>query len=288
MTRATAALAPRLDAYAHLPKACSTEAPPVSVVTVCFNAAATLQRTIDSVQRQSMPTEHVFVDGGSRDATLDIIRARLRPQDRLLSEPDRGISDAINKGLAMARGRYVCILHADDWHAPDQLENAVKAIEASRAPFVFGDVLLYVDGKPWFREQGDADYGRVIRQRMASVPHPSILYARDVFSRVGLYRLDLKLAMDYEWLLRATVLGEMGALAPGVVANMTLDGVSNTRYWRTMKEVSDIAISYGYPPLRSRVQLLARYGKTSAGRTLRTLSPGLYQAARKRINPQMQ
>jgi glycosyltransferase involved in cell wall biosynthesis len=281
-----AALAPRIADYAHLlPAVMPVDRPLVSVVTVTFNAARTLARTIDSVQRESLPTEQIFVDGGSRDATLAMIRQRMRSSDRLLSEPDRGISDAINKGIAMARAPFISILHADDWHEPGQLETALR--EKGRAPILFGDVLLHVDGKPWFHERGQSDYADIVRSRMPSVPHPSMLFERAVFERIGLYRIDLRLAMDYEWLLRSVVLGERALHVPGICPNMTLDGVSNTRFWKTMKEVSDIAISYGYPRLQSRAELLGRFAKTATGRWVRNLSPSLYQRLRKQINPQM-
>src|SRR5438477_3513986 len=95
------------DSYANKRGAPLPDAPMVSVVTVTLNAAATLERTVASVHAQTFGSvEHVFVDGGSTDATLSIIRQRIRPQDFWISEPDRGISDAFNKGVALSRGRF--------------------------------------------------------------------------------------------------------------------------------------------------------------------------------------
>ena len=119
--------APMLTDYDSYAKARNAAAPDpesrpiVSVVTIVLNAGHTLQRTIASVQAQTFSSiEHVLVDGGSSDDTLNIIRRMARPQDYWLSEKDRGISDAFNKGVALARGRYIVILNADDWLSPDQ------------------------------------------------------------------------------------------------------------------------------------------------------------------------
>src|SRR5882724_4666951 len=114
--------------------------PVVSVVTIVLNAGQTLQRTIASVQAQTFASiEHVLVDGGSSDDSLSIIRRMARPQDYWLSEKDRGISDAFNKGVALARGRTIVILNADDWLSPDQIERAIEVLDRSQADFVFGD-----------------------------------------------------------------------------------------------------------------------------------------------------
>src|SRR5262245_28679248 len=94
------------------PEAASA-APLVSIVTVSLNAATTIERTIESVQAQTFPSiEHIFIDGASTDGTLDLIRRLARRQDYWLSESDNGISDAFNKGVASARGRFVQILNA--------------------------------------------------------------------------------------------------------------------------------------------------------------------------------
>lgn len=265
-------------------------APLCTVVTVTFRSIRTVGRTIDSVQRQTVPLEHVFVDGGSDDGTRDLIRARMRPHDVLIAEPDQGISDAMNKGVARARGRYVAILHSDDWFDGQQLDAAVRALEADDArdaDFVFGDVDFYKDDVFWYRERGDPDYASKVFRRMPSVPHPSILYRRDVFDRVGLFSTDLKLAMDYEWLLRSVRAGARGRYDGAIRACMTHDGVSNRRFAATLNEVRDIVVRHGRPRLVAEAERIGRFCKTSLGRSLAERAPALHLAARRLVNPQV-
>jgi cellulose synthase/poly-beta-1,6-N-acetylglucosamine synthase-like glycosyltransferase len=88
----------------------------LTIITVAFNSATTLERTIDSVGRQTYPNiEYIVVDGGSTDGTLDLLRQRDRDIDLWLSEPDGGISDAFNKGIALGRGEFIALLNSDDW-----------------------------------------------------------------------------------------------------------------------------------------------------------------------------
>ncbi|MCE3247241.1 MAG: glycosyl transferase, partial [Geminicoccaceae bacterium] len=112
----------------------NSTAPRVTIITAVRNRAATLARTIESVLAQTWPeVEHVVIDGASSDGTVEVIR---RYADRLAywqSEPDRGISDAFNKGLAAARGDCIGLLNADDWLEADQVERAVAALGRSGA-----------------------------------------------------------------------------------------------------------------------------------------------------------
>src|SRR5262245_26009407 len=144
--------------------------PLVSVVTVTLNAAKTIERTIRSVQAQSFPrVEHVFVDGNSSDTTIDIVRRLARPCDYWIVENDRGISDAFNKGVAMARGRFIKILNGDDWLSPDQIERAAEALDGGGFDFIFGDLIFYDGEEPIFRSVGDPGYKRAIRRRMPAI-----------------------------------------------------------------------------------------------------------------------
>lgn len=260
-------------------------APLVSIVTVTLNAAATLERTIGSVQEQSLPDiEHIFVDGGSTDGTLDIIARRARPWDYWISEKDRGISDAFNKGLAMARGRYLLILNADDWLSRDQIERAVAASRDTGADFAFGDLVFYEDDRPFFTAVGDPHYARAIHRRMPAVGHPTLLAARSCFERAGLFDLTYRNAMDYDWLLRVHRAGGRGTYSPTIVGHMAHAGVSNRLYKRTLTEVRDIAVAAGRNPLVASAEARLRYMKTSASLVLKRHARPLYHLIRQTIN----
>jgi glycosyltransferase involved in cell wall biosynthesis len=262
--------------------------PKVTIVTAVRNRAATLARTIESVLAQTYPrVEHVVIDGASSDGTLEVIG---RYADRLAywrSEPDQGISDAFNKGLAAARGDCIGLLNADDWLEPEQVERAVAALARSGADFVFGD-LLYHDpaGRTLFRIRGDAGYARALARGMPDVNHPTLLARRRVYERVGGFAPAWRCAMDYDWLLRVHRAGFRGAYAPEILGHMTLAGVSDRDYLRALAEVRAIAIAHGEPALRAWPLYLYRVAKGSAQRALRRAAPaGLYDALRRRVNP---
>jgi len=261
-------------------------APVVSVVTVTLNCAPTLERTIRSVQAQTFPEiEHVFVDGGSSDGTLEIIQRFARDQDFWISEPDGGISDAFNKGVALARGRFVQILNADDWLSKDQIEHAVATLEETCADFAFGDLIFYDRDRAIFKYIGDANYGRIIHRRMPAINHPTVVAARGCFERIGLFDPTYRNAMDYDWLLRLHHHGGCGAYSSAILGHMTHAGISNRQFHRTIAEVKAIAIAHGRSPLLAGLEAVARHLKTATSRPLERHARPLYQKIRQIINP---
>lgn len=259
--------------------------PRVTVVTVARNAAATLERTLRAVQSQAGPTiEHVVVDGASTDGSVELLRRLLRPGDFWLSEPDRGIADAFNKGVALARGEYIQFLNADDWFSPGQVGHAVAVLERSGADFVFGDLLFHRDGAPAFLYRGDPDYAAGLGSHLPPVNHPTILARRSLFERAGLFCIEHRYAMEYDWLQRVTRCGGRGVHDAGILGHMTHEGISNLAFKRTVREVRDIAMAYGEPALRARVRAEVNIVKTTLSHWIRARSPWLYERLRSRIN----
>jgi glycosyltransferase involved in cell wall biosynthesis len=285
--------APTLADYATLTRgrdreqpAASLPSPEVSIVTVTLNCAPTVERTIRSVQAQTFPSiEHVFVDGGSSDGTLGIIRTYIRPHDFCISERDCGISDAFNKGVALARGRYVQILNGDDWLSPDQIARAVTTIEETGADFVFGDLVFYNEGRPVFRYLGDPNYARVIHRRMPAISHPTVLATRACFKRIGLFDPAYRNAMDYDWFLRLHRAGGRGAYCPGILGHMAHAGVSNRQFRRTIDEVRMIAVAHGRGPVVASLEAQLRRLKTAASYPVKRHARPLYRLVRRIINP---
>jgi glycosyltransferase involved in cell wall biosynthesis len=291
--------APEAKSAARPPAASSGERRPdsarqqplVSIVTVVRDRAGSLERAMASVFCQTYrPLEYVVIDGGSTDGSLEVIR---RHADRLaywISEPDRGISDAFNKGVAASTGSLIGLLNADDWMEPLQIERAVDALERSGAGFAFGD-LIYHDptGRPLHRIAGDPEYARVIAGRMPEINHPSLLARREVHESVGPFDLRYRAAMDYDWLLRAHLAGYRGIYEPGIVAHMTLAGVSDRGYLRALAEVRAIAIRHGQPAARAWALYGYRALKGAARRAIHALAPEpAYARLRGLINPSYQ
>lgn len=261
----------RLMTLADYPASTSSQTKPIiSVVTAVRNGAKTLARTIESIRAQNLPgLEYIVIDACSTDATPDIVQANSDLVAILKIEKDRGISDGFNKGIALSRGRYVTILNADDWLSPGQLAAGIETMERSGADFVFGD-LMYHDarGNAVYRICGEPDYADRIGHVMPGLNHPTVIVRRSAYEKHGLFDLDLRLAMDYEFLLRLHRAGCKGAYDPRMVGHMSLDGASDALSERALAEVREISIRHGEPALSAWF----RYGiRLMRGRTRRIL-----------------
>jgi glycosyltransferase involved in cell wall biosynthesis len=219
----------------------SDEFPLVSVVTVCFNSAATIQRTIDSVRAQTYPNiEYIVLDGGSSDGTVDVIRAN----DDLIAEwrsaRDGGLYAALNEGVVRSRGRFVQFVHADDWLDPDQIERAVAAARATCAGIVHGELRMHrAQGGHWIRT-GRNDWYPPAPATLPQISHPTVFVRRAVYEQIGLFRTDLRIAADVDWLLRAAREGVTMVHDPRLCSNMSEGGVSTRRQRLALGEYAAI------------------------------------------------
>jgi glycosyltransferase involved in cell wall biosynthesis len=257
----------------------------VTIITVVLNRAAALGRAIESVLGQSYaPIEYVVIDGGSTDGTLEVIR---RYADRLaywISAPDRGISDAFNKGLAAASGTFIGLLNADDWLEPDQVGLAVAALERAGADFAFGDLICHdADGRARHRIKGDPDYARSIHLGMPAVNHPTMLVRRRVYERVGGFALGYRYSMDYDWLLRAHRAGFRGVYEPRIAGHMSLGGACDENFRRARAEGREIAIRHGLPVVLAWALYLFRIVKGDSRRALERLAPAPFASRLRRL-----
>ena len=232
----------------------------VTVITVVRNSVITLPRTIDSIRAQSYPhVEYIVIDGGSTDGTLDILRQRSAGIELWLSEPDRGISDAFNKGIALASGEFIALVNADDWLEPDHISLSVESLTRTGAAFSFADLIVHDDtGAPLYKSVGDERYALRLHHAMPALNHPSIVCRRDVYAQHGLYDLSYKIAMDYEWLLRNHRLGATGIYVPSLTSHMGAAGISQRDVRTSLSEVRTASVSYGYP---AALALLRYYGR---------------------------
>jgi glycosyltransferase involved in cell wall biosynthesis len=181
----------------------AAKGPLVSIITPSFNQGAYIGQTISSVGQQEYPyVEHIVVDGGSTDGTLDVIRGYEDTYDlRWISEPDGGMYEAINKGLRMASGEILAYLNSDDQYFPWTVSTVVKEMEAHpEAGFVFGDLLTVDEGA----ERGMLLFYPPFRRGCARRPlgQPTVFWRRSVFEDCGGFDESLQCAGDYDYWMR--------------------------------------------------------------------------------------
>jgi glycosyltransferase involved in cell wall biosynthesis len=180
--------------------------PEVSIVTVCFNSSRTIRETIDSVLSQNHhPVQYIIVDGGSTDGTVELVQQYKQGISHFVSEPDRGIYDAMNKGIRLATGDIIGLLNSDDTYADSHVvTDLVTAMSAANADAVFAD-LVYVDQSDTrrVRRYYDSSRWRPRRFRFGWMPaHPTFFIKRKFYERHGLFSLDYRIAADFEMLVR--------------------------------------------------------------------------------------
>lgn len=234
----------------------------ISIITATYNCAATLGETIDSVVAQmAVDAEYLLVDGASSDGTLDIIRDYAAQDGRIrwISEPDEGIADAFNKGLAMASGDWVGIIGSDDQYAPGALEAvAAAARQHPSASIIHGDLIrLDEAGKPLFIVK-PSDVAKTVWHQMP-VNHPATFVARKAFDEVGLFDKSLKIAMDYDLILRLHQAGRQFVYVAQPLTLMRYGGASDDRCLDGLLELRRVKIRQGYPGWQANYWLVHRF-----------------------------
>ena len=234
----------------------------VSVITVTFNAAATVDMAVRSVLEQSgdFRLDYHIVDGGSTDGTLDVLKAHQAGIAQIISGPDHGLYDAMNRGVARAKGDIIGILHADDRYADNQvIADIAQTFEETGADGVYAD-LDYVD---------EADGRTVTRQWQSGAPgnfrkgwmppHPTLFVKRTLYEQHGLFNLQLKSAADYELMLRFFHFrGAALAYLPRTTVKMRAEGQSNASLGNRIKANAEDAKAWrlngAAPPPLLRLQ----------------------------------
>jgi glycosyltransferase involved in cell wall biosynthesis len=205
--------------------------PLISIITACFRSERTVVDTLESVNAQTYPNvEHVIVDGASTDRTMELVREHGKRVTQVLSEPDRGIFDAYNKGLKLATGEVIGILNSDDFYAtPLALEAVMAAFADPAVDAVYAD-LVYVDKddtskvvRHWkSRPYRDGDF-----RRGFSPAHPTLFLRRSVYDRTGGFDPGYRFSGDYEYMLRAFhVHGVRAVYLPQILVRMRTGGAT--------------------------------------------------------------
>lgn len=178
----------------------------VSIITVTYNSSKTLQDTINSVAKQNYyDIEYIIVDGASKDGTVDIIKNNSSVVSMWISEPDKGLYDAMNKGIKMATGDILGIINSDDfYHRPNSISQVVNAIKEYGTECIYADVKFVspenLDKTVRYYNSGRFSPKKFKRGLMPA--HPTFFTYRRNFENFGYYRTDYKIAADFELLVR--------------------------------------------------------------------------------------
>jgi glycosyltransferase involved in cell wall biosynthesis len=242
--------------------------PSVSIITICKNSAAAIERTLQSVVANGYPDlEYVVVDGGSTDGTLQILDRYRQHITKLVSEPDGGISDALNKAIELTTAEYHLLVHADDVLLPGALTILRAAAASSKAHVVCGSVLVM---------DGDRVVRRFVAQpekltRKMSIPHMGALVRKEAWRAVGGYDLNRRIAMDHRLVLR--ILLRYGPAAftvvDEVVAQYRLGGLSDRQVMKGFREVRENLIDEGFGVIRATWVQLTLMLKSKVSRIVR-------------------
>ena len=247
----------------------------ISIITVTYNSAATIRDTLESVKKQDYPNiEHIIIDGASTDNTLQIVK-EYPSVSRIVSEPDCGIYDAMNKGIKIATGNIIGILNSDDIFADNSIIGDVaKVFERTEIDAVYGNLSYFRSGeedkvvrlwrtKPYYErffEDGELP------------PHPTLYVRKEIYDEIGVFRTDYKIAADIEFMLRLLkVKKAQSFFLDKIMVKMRLGGASTSglrSYWTVTLETKRLWAENGltYPfklyfirPLK-KIQQLIRLG----------------------------
>lgn len=211
----------------------------ISIVTAVYNRERTIGQALESVAAQTYgDIEHIVQDGGSTDGTLSILAAHIH-RIKSVSAPDAGIYDAINKGIARTTGEIVGLMHSDDFFArPDILDLVARAFEDPTIDGVYGDLDYVAADDPMriVRQWRSGNYSPAKLRRGWMPPHPTLYLRRDVFDRWGAYDTSLRIAADYDAMLRWLSNGVRLAYVPEVFVKMRVGGASNGSLGRILRK----------------------------------------------------
>lgn len=216
----------------------------VSIITATYNSAATIVDTVRSLENQTYKDiEYIIIDGASRDNTLDVIRENCTRISILVSEPDNGIYDALNKGIKLSTGDIVGFLHSDDLLAyPDAIKDLVAKISEENADCIYAD-LDYVSKsntnhiiRHW--RSGSFNVNKLAHGWMP--PHPTFYMKKNLYDKWGQFDLSFKICSDYDSVIRYLKKdGIKVSYLPSVVVKMRVGGASNNSMGNLIKKLKE-------------------------------------------------
>ncbi len=203
----------------------------ISIITATLNAAHTIKSCLASLKSQTYQSEHIIIDGGSTDGTIEILHQESQKDALIVSEPDRGLYDALNKGIQSASGDVIGFLHADDVFADCDVLTVVAALFENRnIASCYGD-LVYVradNTKQIVRYWQSYEFDKHRFYYGWMPPHPTFFVRRSVYQKYGGFNLEMGTSADYELMLRFLLkYGITCGYIPRILVKMRTGGVSN-------------------------------------------------------------
>jgi len=220
----------------------------LSLITATYNASTYLPYCFANVAAQNVPIEHIVIDGDSTDGTKSIIQQHSQQISKYISEPDRGLYDALNKGIAMASGEIIGILNADDFYSNGTvLQQVLEVFDNPDIDACYGDLLYIKENSSLYRAEtgtkfplndfSEMDIKRFWRSGLHSAkgfywgwmpPHPTFFVRRSIYEKFGSFRLDMGTASDYELMLRLLLKHRINChYIPKILVYMRTGGISN-------------------------------------------------------------
>jgi len=215
----------------------------VTIVTIVLNGKSHIEQTIRSVLNQNYaPIEYIIIDGGSTDGTLSLIEAFTDKIDYFISEPDSGIYDAINKGISLANGSLIGIIHCGDYYETNAVSEAVAGFIKSGADIIYGDISYIEEHHGLTINLIKKSDHHNLKTNM-SIFHPATFVHRTCYFQYGLYDLSFRIASDYDYFLKLFLRGVKFYRVDKVLANFR-DGGASGNYKLSLQE--NIAIRNKY------------------------------------------
>ena len=255
----------------------------VSIVTVVFNARDTIEKTIESVLEQGYKNiDYIIVDGGSFDGTLDVIERYRSFLGGFVSETDNGIYNAMNKGIALAKGDIVGILNADDYLYPHAINDIVSAFDDD-IDFVYGTIDIVEAAGKLAMTYAPLKYEHMLTKGLTEMgaQHSSIYVKREIYNKLNSFNEKYRIVADHDFFIRLFESGCVGNEVPGALGAVSMNGVSDS--WKTNMEMYSLAVAHGISPAYAFIMSMRRLVGRKVVQALVSYSPDLLSKIRRII-----